>query len=89
MESERTMPCEFWKSPDGQIVGVICSRGPKRQKCYICSRLSSSLCDYPVGNGKTCDKPMCSQCKTTIGPDLDVCREHNNPDDIAKTRGER
>ena len=81
------MPCQFFRSSDGELVGVICSRGHKQARCYICGKPANSLCDYPIGKGKTCDKPMCSHCKTTIGYDLDVCREHNNQADIAKTKG--
>ena len=80
------MPCDLNRSPDGRLAYVICSRR-QRKPCHICGKPSVSLCDYPLPNGKTCDKPMCNSCRNTIGPDLDVCREHNNPIDIAKTKG--
>lgn len=80
------MPCERYVSPDGQTVAIICSRGRRAAKpCHYCGKPSTSLCDYPIRDGKTCDKPMCNYCKTNVGPDLDVCREHNNPEDIAAT----
>jgi len=81
------MPCEFFRSSDGSIVGVMCSRGRRQVKpCYICGKPHTSLCDYPVGDGNTCDRPMCDKCRTMIGPDLDVCRAHSDPVDVYKTQ---
>ena len=78
------MPCEKIVSPDGTMVGFVCSRGRQPRKlCHYCGKPAMVLCDYPLGNGKTCDKPMCNSCRTKIGPNLDVCREHRNPADIA------
>ena len=80
------MPCDFFRSPDGKMVGVICSRGRHEVKrCAYCGKPATILCDYPLPSGKTCDRPMCNKCRTKIGPDLDVCRVHNNPSDIAIT----
>jgi hypothetical protein len=84
------MPCEPFKikNEDGSfIIGIMCSRGRNSKPCYVCGKPHTSLCDYSLGNGKTCDKPMCNSCKTRIGHDLDVCREHSNPAAVAKTRG--
>lgn len=81
------MPCEpfCYRDEDGNIIsGIMCSRG-KRKLCQYCGRPMTSMCDYPLPNGKTCDAPLCDKHKTTVGHDLDVCREHNNPEDIAKT----
>jgi len=81
------MPCEQYVSPDGTLSMIICSRGQRKAvPCHYCGKPSISLCDYPRGNGKTCDKPMCNKCKTKIGLDLDVCREHNNAADIITTK---
>ena len=80
------MPCERLVGSDGSVI-MICSRGRKPvTPCYYCGKPMTSLCDYPVGEGKTCDRPMCNKCKTKIGPDLDVCQEHNNPDGIFKAQ---
>jgi hypothetical protein len=81
------MPCERYVSPDGSLSMIICSRGPKKTVlCHYCGKPSTSLCDYPIGNGKTCDRPMCNTCRNKIGPDLDVCRDHNNMADIITTK---
>ncbi len=77
------MPCDFHRSEDGSLIYVICSRGARQTPpCHYCGKPSTTLCDYPMGNGKTCDKAMCNNCKTHIGRDLDVCKDHSNPDDI-------
>ena len=80
------MPCNTYKSPDGKLSMIICTRGQRSKPCHICGSPSTGLCDYPIGNGKTCDKPMCNDCRNTIGDNLDVCQEHNNPRDIAITK---
>lgn len=76
------MPCQRFETADG-MVGIICT---KTVYCAYCRKPHTSLCDYPVGDNKTCDKPMCSDCRTIIGDNIDVCREHSNINDIAKTR---
>jgi hypothetical protein len=81
------MPCERYVSPDGKLVAIICSRGRRSViLCHYCGKPHTSLCDYPLANGKTCDRPMCNSCKTRIGPDLDVCQEHNNHQDVITTQ---
>jgi hypothetical protein len=34
------------------------------------------LCDYPMGDGKTCDAPLCEDCAHHVGRDLDLCELH-------------
>jgi hypothetical protein len=41
-------------------------------------QLAGLLCDYPVGNGKTCDKPMCAKHSTSGGKDIDYCPDHKH-----------
>lgn len=79
------MACEPYVSPDGSIVGIICGRSRTVPKCYICGANCTTLCDYPIGNGNTCDKPTCKKHKVNIGYDVDVCKEHANKEDIEKT----
>lgn len=78
------MACEFFRSDDGKVVGVMCSRGPKK-RCVYCGKPMTKLCDYPLEDGKTCDVPMCSACATHIGDDLDVCRKHSDGHAVEKT----
>ena len=44
--------------------------------CASCSGVGDYLCDYPVGEGKTCDRHMCEHHATAIGPDLHYCKAH-------------
>lgn len=43
-----------------------------------CARMSVALCDGPAGvdlagNPLTCDAPMCSHHRTSVGPNRDLC----------------
>lgn len=80
------MPCEVHTTPDGAVIMICCRGSKKSTPCFVCGRPSTSLCDYPIGKGKTCDRPLCNSCKTSIGPNLDVCSKHSNPADIQITR---
>ena len=55
----------------------VCVRGPHRNKvCSVCRGPGDKLCDFPLGGGKTCDKPLCSRCAVHTEPDTDVCPSH-------------
>ena len=71
------MPCEIYVSPDGEFVTICCGKR-KSTPCHYCGNPSTSLCDHPIENGKTCDKPLCNNCRDHAGADLDYCREHSN-----------
>lgn len=64
------MPCEWYKMPDGTVMHVNRghSTGPKRI-CKFCGQKyrEGKLCDFPVGNGRTCDAQMCGGCARTLG----------------------
>ena len=64
------MPCEWYKTPDGVVMHVNRgrSRGPK-QNCKFCHRdyYGGKLCDFPLGDGRTCDAAMCDGCTRTLG----------------------
>ncbi len=74
------MPCDFVKLPGGGTA-IVCSRGHAvrrfSQKCAYCQNESSLLCDFKVGEGKTCDKPICKRCSVHVGENLDHCRIHS------------
>jgi hypothetical protein len=59
---------------------IICGGRHKRQPpCITCGHPSSKLCDFPVvvnGKPRTCDKPICSRCAVSKGPDVDWCQPH-------------
>lgn len=75
------MGCEPFKSEIG--AGLVCSRGRRKatvRPCFVrwCSGDAGKLCDYPVGDGKTCDRQCCDKhCRPVEGkPDTDYCLEH-------------
>ena len=72
------MSCEIFVSGQGKdrVVGIVCSRKREIRKCAFCGRPADYLCDYPVSEGKTCDKPICKKCKTIVGIDFDYCPTH-------------
>jgi hypothetical protein len=75
------MPCEWIKDEKtGAIIHINRGRGGKKKTCPFCKRGSvSKLCDFPVGNGKTCDAEMCDQCATLRGHyTVDVCPIHKS-----------
>lgn len=44
--------------------------------CSDCMAVGDLLCDYPVGNGKTCDRVMCSTHAREIAPEIHYCDGH-------------
>lgn len=64
------MGCEWLKTADGTVVHINRghSRGPKRH-CKFCGHeyYGGKLCDFPIGDGCTCDAQMCNGCARTLG----------------------
>lgn len=59
------------------VTFLICGRGlPQQPSCRYCANTSTKLCDFPVGNGKTCDAPICDAHASSVGPDRDLCPKH-------------
>lgn len=56
--------------------GVMCGQFPSAEVCLRCGTFSEVLCDWPMGEGKTCDAPLCCRCARNIGPELDLCPAH-------------
>lgn len=50
--------------------------GEKLENCNICGNIASFLCDFPVGNDKTCDCKLCNECAEHIGVNLHYCPDH-------------
>lgn len=66
-DPERLVPAfgaMFWH--DREEHGVVCP----------CGHFTTHLCDEPVGDGKTCDLPLCKCCRSPVGDDLDLCVIH-------------
>ena len=61
---------------------IVCSRGERKQQCAFCWRSHTKLCDQDLGNGKTCDAPMCathSYCPPGSGMvNIDFCPLHKH-----------
>jgi hypothetical protein len=67
------MPCNYYNLGNGISV-IACSRGGK--KC-ACGNHYTKLCDYPVKTlSGTCDRPLCSKCSVSVGPNRDYCPAH-------------
>jgi hypothetical protein len=69
------MPCYHMKLDDDSTA-IVCSRGRGWKHCYYCRKRTTTLCDFPAGTGKTCDRAICSDCGERMGPDLDHCKIH-------------
>lgn len=68
------MPCDRVRLPGGGTAIVCSSR--KRKRCE-CGRPATLLCDWKIGDGKTCDAPICTICAEHVGPDKHLCRKHS------------
>lgn len=44
--------------------------------CASCLDVGDFLCDFPVGESKTCDRPMCEDHRHSVAPELDYCDAH-------------
>ena len=69
--------CQRVRLKDGSFM-IVCSSGKKHkpQQCSYCWEDSVVLCDYPVADGKTCDKPCCRQHARVVGENMDYCQDH-------------
>lgn len=52
---------------NGKTIGFIC--GDLGEHCIECGAIADSLCDYLVGNDKTCDRHLCEEHAKQIGND--------------------
>jgi hypothetical protein len=50
------VPCYWIKQADGSILHIHGRLGPH---CSLCAGVGDHLCDFPVGDDKTCDRRMC------------------------------
>lgn len=51
-------------------------RGALGPHCEYCGTVSTILCDFPVGNRKTCDRHLCDDCAHEVGIGTHLCRAH-------------
>lgn len=67
------MPCYVAKTKSGGTMFLCGDLGPH---CADCSDVGVNLCDFPVGDGKTCDRNICDAHSHEIGPNLHYCATH-------------
>lgn len=67
------MPCSHFRV-GGQAV-IICGR-KRIPACVACGGIADRECDWKLGRGKTCDKPVCSSCAEHPAPEKDLCPAH-------------
>ncbi len=72
------MPCVPVRWFNGhEANGFVCTRSRYRPKvCDLCGVLADALCDWPMGNGKTCDAPLCAKHRVRQGENVDYCPRH-------------
>ena len=44
--------------------------------CRDCAGFGDYLCDYPVGEGKTCDAPLCDDHAREVASEVHYCSGH-------------
>lgn len=67
------MPLYIIPMKDG---GRAYLRGDLGPHCAHCADVGTLLCDYPVGDGKTCDQALCEIHATELGTNLHYCPAH-------------
>lgn len=68
------MPCYVLYDDERRPVGHICGKlGPH---CADCGDVGENLCDFPVGNGKTCDRAICDFHAHEVAPNVHYCEAH-------------
>lgn len=50
--------------------------GDLGKHCADCADVAGFLCDYPMGRGLTCDRPICDQHGMQVGENTHYCRDH-------------
>lgn len=68
------MPCYTMYDKQRNPNGFIC--GDLGDHCSDCGDVGFNLCDFPVGDGKTCDRSLCEFHAHEVGPDIHYCEHH-------------
>ncbi|WAW01210.1 hypothetical protein [Oxalobacter formigenes] len=69
------MACNITKR-DGMTIFICGSELPQWEVCAECGDVADILCDYPVGDGLTCDRNLCADCAVEVAPNLHYCKPH-------------
>jgi hypothetical protein len=67
------MPCHH-VNIDG-ISAIVCTGRQRRKRC-ACGAVAPYLCDWKMGAGKTCDRPICQAHAEEVAKDKHLCPEH-------------
>ena len=67
------MPCYIIKMKSGAKAFMCGDIGPH---CSHCADVGEYLCDYPVGDGKTCDASLCENHASEAAPNIHYCPGH-------------
>jgi hypothetical protein len=68
------MPCYLHPTKDGGTMFICGEFGPH---CAACGDAGdAALCDYPVGDGKTCDAALCDLHAAEVAPNIHYCPGH-------------
>ncbi len=69
------MACYRIYDKNRKPIGHLC--GDLDPHCAECGDVGTQLCDYPVGDGKTCDRPVCEYHAAVVAPNVDYCPAHH------------
>jgi len=69
------MNCQRIKLPGG-ATAIVCGARAKLTPCAHCCVVSTLVCDWKIGAGKTCDRPLCAECALEVAPNKHLCPEH-------------
>ena len=68
---------------------MMCGEGIR--PCEFCGHIADFLCDAPIGDGRTCDLPLCREHKyhrPDIGVNIDYCPHHKDIGKVKYTKNE-
>lgn len=68
------MKCTMLKVNGSDV--IVCGSRWRHLSCVVCKAPAPRLCDWNVGNGKTCDAPICAEHSYQPAPDKDLCPRH-------------
>lgn len=66
----------FGKIKNIGIVHFNFSKDVEIEQCADCILIADFLCDYPVGNDKTCDRHMCEVHSIKVSYNMHYCKAH-------------
>jgi hypothetical protein len=68
------MRCTHIQAPG--LSAIVCTTSSGSRYCVKCGQEAARLCDWKVGLGRTCDRPICDACTSSPAPDKDLCPTH-------------